>query len=259
MNFTVEAKEEVLRYLARGEKIAAIKYLCDTFLISVEEAKALVEAAELENSASVPQKPKAVSTTLDGELKSKVIQHLQQRNKIGAVKEVKASLRINLKDALLMVEEVERELDPTAQPIQIRLGGCAGRVFRLVSFVFLTIGLLFMGVAGVVYYLQTETIANGQTVIGKVVELRSGDESGVAPVIAYEWNGQQMHHYSNMYSSPPSYELDEEVPVIVNTLDPRDVLIDTFSDRWLLIVIIGTIGLFFAGFGAIFVFAGRKI
>jgi hypothetical protein len=40
--------------------------------------------------------------------------------------------------------------------------------------------------------------------------------------------------------------------------NPEDVIVNTFSDRWLLIVIFGGIGSFFMLFWGLFMFTGRK-
>ena len=72
----------------------------------------------------------------------------------------------------------------------------------------------------------------------------SADRS-IAPVIEYEWKGTQKQHESNTYSSPPAYELGEEVELFVNLEDPNQASVNTFTDRWLLIIIFDSIGTVF--------------
>lgn len=51
------------------------------------------------------------ATTLDGPLKTEVVRLLQNRRKLEAVKYVQNHLYIGLNEALMMVEEVEKEIN----------------------------------------------------------------------------------------------------------------------------------------------------
>lgn len=258
MSITAEAKKEVERLLRGGQKIQAIKYLRDTFDIALPESKLLVEALEKElASPSINSPAENAGTALSGDLKAEVTRLLQAGKKIEAVKYVKTDLRTGLKEALAFVEEVEREINPDAVPANMKLGGCFGGGFRIVGWVFGSIGLLFMLVAGIIYYLQLKTIEKSDQVTGIVVDFQSSG-SGSSPVIAYEWQGQKRQYHSSTSSNPPAYEMNEEVPMYVNHDNPADVIVDTFTDRWLLMAIFGGLGSFFTLFSAIFMFASRK-
>jgi ribosomal protein L7/L12 len=259
MSITAEARQEVERLLKRGEKLPAIKYLCDTFNITLAESKMLVEALEKEISVRevVHVAQTIATTTLRGDLKMEVSNLLRAGKKIEAVKKVKESLRMGLKESLMLVEEVEKEINPNFKPMTVGTG-CLRGGFKMFSIFFGFVGLVMAGIAMLLAYLQSETIENAEQVSGRVVELRSGSGSGTAPVIAYEWEGKPKLYTSSTYSTPPAYEINEEVPMYVNRNDPDDVLVDTFSDRWLVIVIFGGIGAFFILFSALFMFVGRK-
>jgi ribosomal protein L7/L12 len=265
MSLTSEAKKEVERLLQSGQKIQAVKYLHDTFNISLLDAKTLVEAVEREQTPAQPtgefsstgfSSSTSSQTALDGPLKAQVKALLISNKKIEAVKLVKTELNTGLKEALVMVEEVHKEVDPNYQSVTIGTG-CLGNTFKLMSVIFGFIGLLFLGIAAGIYYFQSKTINNSDLVQGRVIDIQySGD--GAAPVITYVSGGKHRTWSSNTFSKPPAHDLNEQVAMYVNKDDPEDVIVDTFIDRWLLITIFGSIGLVFSLFTIGFMMAGRK-
>lgn len=262
MSITTEAKNEVQRLLRLHRKIEAIKYLRDTFSVSLQESKILVEAVEKElltTNSTIPSTSaeRSFSTTLDGPLKAQVISLLLENKKIEAVKIVKTELSTRLKEALVLVEKVDKEINPNYRSVNLGTG-CLGGGFKVFTLIFGSIGLLLIGIAGLVYYFQNQTIENSDTIQGVVVDFSAKSGGTVAPVIAYIWNGEKKLYYSSAYTNPPAYEMDERVYIFVNRSDPEDVVVDTFSDRWLAITIVGGLGSFFLLFCALFMFAGRK-
>jgi ribosomal protein L7/L12 len=258
MSITTEAKTEVQRLLQQQQKVQAIKYLCDTFGISLQESKILVEAAEMELSArAVAITNQTSSTSLSGPLKHEVTALLQINKKIEAVKRVKSELNTSLKEALVLVEEVDKETNPNYRSVNLD-SGCLRGGLKAFAVIFGLIGVIFLGIVGIIYYLQNQTINNSITTSGIVVDFRIQDGSGSAPVISYQLNSEKKLYYSSTYSTPSAYDLNEEVSLFINRSDPDDVIVDTFSDRWLLITIFGGIGSFFLLFCALFMFAGRK-
>jgi ribosomal protein L7/L12 len=264
MSITSEAKKEVQRLLLGGHKLQAIQYLTETFGVSSEEALMLVEAVEEQNETTedltdndLHEDDEISMTALEGELKNKVIALLPDR-KIEAVKLVKAELNVGLKEALEMVEEVQQEIDPNFTPSGTT-SGCLAGGFTIFKLVFGFIGLAFLGVAGGIYYFQSQTIANSDLVNGKVVDLVYSTDGGSAPVISYPWQGKEKLYHSNTYSTPPAYKIDEIVPMYVNRNDATDVVVDTFSDRWLLIFIFGLIGFIFTAITVVILFFQKSI
>jgi ribosomal protein L7/L12 len=257
---TSEAKKEVERLVRQGQKLQAIKYLMDTFGTTLDESKTLTETVELEiaaETAAIPPNIAQVSASrIPANLRAEVFRLLQAKKKIDAIKLVKKELNTGLKEAAELVEEVEKEINPNYRSVKVNTG-CIGGGFKLVGIFFGLIGFLLIAVAGIIYYFQSETIENSDRVTGVVIGFETSG-NGTAPVIAYSQNGQQKQYSSSTYSSPPAYELNEEVPLFVNRDNPDDVVVDTFSDRWLLIVVFGGIGAVFALFTVLFLFVGRK-
>src|SRR5688500_14725072 len=115
MSITSEAKQEVVRLLALNKKIEAVKYIKETFQVSLLDAKKLVEAIEqeltsgqisIDVNASPPSAQATTPTQLSDEARQKVEQLLQAGKKIEAVKFVNNTYKRGLKNALTSVEEV---------------------------------------------------------------------------------------------------------------------------------------------------------
>lgn len=254
MSITQEAKQEVQQLLAAGQKQLAVQYLSDTFQISEDEANVLVNALENES-----QSLKSSTTILTGDIKIKVIDFLKVNKKMEAIRYVREKTGAQLKSALELVEEVEKEINPNFKSA----GGCVGGVFKLVSLFFFGVSFLLLGGAGLSYYMEEESIKKSDLIKGRVISLTpSDDHDGTqtyAPVVGYEWNGKDRTYHSNMYSYPPAYEVDEEVELYVNREDPDSVYINSFSDRWLVVTILGGIGSVFLVIAIILTVVGRKV
>lgn len=242
MSITREAIDEVENLLQKGEKLGAIKHLKDTYGLSLQESKVLVETldAKMKGSA-VPEHPNP-HPELQGESREKVRSFLEEGNKIAAIKYVKETLNLSLKSAREFVDQTEKGLDvPTLKP-SVPMKAAAG----VVTFIFAGLGIVFVVIAAGMFFNQTKSIANSDRVTGKVIRLKTqSGGGGTAPVIEYEWNGQMWMHASTVYTSPAAYAIDEEVPLFVNREDPADITLDTFVDRWVGIMIFGFLGIMF--------------
>src|SRR5688572_8079853 len=141
---TQDIKEEVEKILRSGDRDRAIRYLRDSFSISLQEATVLVEALEREQGIIVAQPtPQQDPTARDGALKTEVARLLQDGRKMEAIKHVRAKLHVGLKEALVMVDEVARQVNPNY--VSFNATGCLQSVARgfgiflmIVSFMCLT-------------------------------------------------------------------------------------------------------------------------
>jgi len=258
MPISSEAKQEVERFIRSGQKIEAIKYLCDTFQVSLADGKLLVESVEAEmHSATTAASPSFTTpATLAGDTKMEVQRLLRDRKKLEAVKYVRLQTQAGLKEALEMVEEVEREINPNAKPLSVG-GGCLKSGVNGIAILFAAVALLLFIMAGIVYYRDAQIINQSAKINGRVVELLSR-KGTYAPVIAYTLNGKDYRYESTAYTKPSAYEIDEVVPMFVNPNNHEELVLDTFTDRWLAISIVGGIGLFFTFFAVIFRISSRR-
>jgi ribosomal protein L7/L12 len=256
---TSEAKQEVEKLLLAGQKTRAVEYLVYTYKLSLQDAQLLVETLEAE-IASTAQRAAAAgapSTTLEGTMKAVVIRLLNKNKKMEAVKHVKNTLGTGFKEALFLVEEVARETNPN--DVSSNATGCLRHIAKGLGIFFGLIALLLLIAVGLIYYFQAQSIRNSDLVPGRVTEMRQLEEGPSAPVIDYEWAGDKRSYASDTYSSPPEYQVGQSVTLYINREEPEDILINTFSDRYALLVGLGVIGAVFGAISIVFLyFASRK-
>jgi ribosomal protein L7/L12 len=255
---TSEAKQEVEKLLHDGQKSQAVQYLSNTFQVSLDDARMLVETLEMEIAARTPVASTTQfnsGTTLDGPVKQEVIRLLEQRQKIEAVKYVKNHLRTGLKEALLWVEEVARETDPNYSAFNAT--GCVRGFIKAIGVFLAFVALMFFIGTAVIYYFQERSVSRSDLVEGKVTEVQYLEEGQAAPVISFQWKGKQRSYASNTYSDPPDYRVGQAIPIYVNREEPDDVLINTFEDRYALLVGLGVIGAVFGGFAIVCLYFAR--
>jgi hypothetical protein len=53
--------------------------------------------------------------------------------------------------------------------------------------------------------------------------------------------------------------MNEEVELYINSANPDSVIVNTFTDRWIVIVVFGSIGLVFLLFTLGFAYGGGKV
>ncbi|HEX8039531.1 MAG TPA: DUF3592 domain-containing protein [Chryseosolibacter sp.] len=200
---------------------------------------------------------------MSSEAKKEVETFLLEGQKIAAIRYLTETCGFTSQESTLLVDALEKDLrrqpDNTgASPRNPRgtersgtraATGSDSRTPEIIVYVFAGIGLLFIGVAALLYYQQSGLIRKSDPAKGKVVRLRTGNGSGSAPVVEYEWRGNKYTYTSATYSSPPAYTIGELVPIYVNRDDPGDIIIDTFLDRYFLITIFGGMGFLFVAIG----------
>lgn len=194
---TQDVKEKVERFLRAGERDHGIKYLQNTFNISSQDAGVLVDALENEISPA----PSAAPVRPDDP----------------------ATTRPDVSKVVVQI-------------IRTEASGCLQTVAKGLGVFLMIISIVFLVAAATIYFLQSMSINKSDRVIGVVREMRSNDNGASAPVLEFEWRGNKRSYESTYYSMPPEYHLGEEVFLFVNRDDPEDITIDTFIDRWALIV-----------------------
>lgn len=113
------------------------------------------------------------------------------------------------------------------------------------------VSFLLLAIAALLFYFDQRAANRYMKVEGVV--LRNQFNNGMArPVISYSWEGKELIYAGNTYTNPPAFERGERVELFVNPADPEDVYVNSFTGRFLAMVIVGGIGLFFLGFLALF-------
>lgn len=274
MSISSEAKQEVARLLTAGQKNEAITYLQETFQISLIDAKALVEVVEKQLDAPPPSwdmpaadvQPKAFETRLDndpttdtvwGPIREEVKSLIIAGKKIEAVKLVKNHFGKGLKEALEMVDEVQKEIDPSLVPASSR-SGCGKILFRVLAILFGVVAFIMFAITAIGWWAIEDQIKQSDRVKGRVVNLIQTAEGNYSPVVSYEWQGTSSEYTGTFSSNPPDYAIGDEVDLFVDRENTSNIMIDSFTDRWLGLIIFAGIGLFFTFFTVLLAFAARR-
>jgi ribosomal protein L7/L12 len=276
MSITSEAKQEVARLLTAGQKNEAITYIQETFQISLIDAKALVEVVEKElntigptfntPTSDVPQPPITLDTrvetdlnidTIGEPLKEEVKRLIIDGKKIEAVKLVKEQFGKGLKEALEMVDQVQKEIDPSLIPASSK-SGCTKNLLRGIAVLFGIAAFVMIVLSALAWWAIDDQVSRSDHIKGKVVNLNQTTDGMYAPVISYEWKGAAKEYTSTFSSNPPDYSIGDEIYVLVDRENEDNIMLDTFTDRWLGLLIFAGIGLFFTFFTVMLAFAARR-
>jgi hypothetical protein len=242
MAFNRETLLDTRRLLEAGRKADAKKNLQYTIGLSGREAEALIRLFEQElGKKSETPTGQYKATPMDGPLKAGVATLLLDKGKlVEAIDFIKSHRKITLAECMTMIEEVEKEFGAQYQKrsktnIQLRR-------FPPLLFIPLAIGVAFSAFSAYLLYTQHEMIASSDRIIGQVVDMHYQYKGGSAPIIEFDWEGQKLIHQSSIHSKNPVYSINEDVPLYVNRTNPKEVIIDTFVDRWSIPGILGLIG-----------------
>ncbi|MEQ8244618.1 DUF3592 domain-containing protein [Fulvivirga sp.] len=181
--------------------------------------------------------------------KQEVRQLLIEGRKIEAIKYIRENFGLDLLQSKTLVEHVEADIEPwefknasRSAPAKPLKAGCAGKG---IAIIFGSIGAIMLSIAIYIYYTDAEQIERSELVIGTVVSNPS------QPTIEYEYKGETYQYHSDVQSNPPSYDMGEEVEVYVDTDNPNNAIINTITERWFAIIILGIIGTVFTGVAAL--------
>lgn len=190
--------------------------------------------------------------------KNEAIQLLKQ--KYGASdEEAEQLLKLALKESFTPIDFFKRAA--IAGTTGITKGkGCKQTLFGMIAFGFGFFGIpMLLAAAGILIY-QFYFISNSTRLIGTVVVSEESYNSNTEyrAVISYQVNSETYSTQSSVTSNTPQYYVNDPVPLFVNNENPNDVLIDNFFERWLMITIIGSMGLFFTILMIVFIKMSKK-
>lgn len=139
--------------------------------------------------------------------------------------------------------------------------GCKQTIFKYVGISMGFIGIPPLLIAIAAYFYMDQQIKDGELTIGIVVELRPyveyGKPTDYTPIIDYEFNGKPYSMEAPVYSDSPEFSLGEQVELYVDRDDPDSVLINTFTQKWFMVILIGSFGGFFTIGMIVFLFLSR--
>lgn len=145
--------------------------------------------------------------------------------------------------------------------------GSAGGFLFIMMGIFLLIGLILLYL-GFAFFLRKRASLQKLTesVTGTVTELfsqrmtgsRGGYYTGTAPIVSFRTqSGEDMQFRSSVFSSPPAYQVGQEVTVIYDPFQPQTAIIRSslFLEFWFVPLILWGLGTIFSLVGIILLFA----
>lgn len=240
-----QAKIKVKDFIARGQKIEAIKYLRENYPLSLPEAKNWIDylsgETTVEPGAALPK----AKSPLTAVAREKVRSMVRAGKQLQAIKYLRDKYQLSLGQAKELVDTATNESGVKPAFTFIVQGVIA-------YYIFAGIGTVFLVVAAYLYWQDYKITHDSIVVSGKVVELQYGSvdrESGAKPVVSYQWKGQSKLYYGSIYSNPPAVEVGDKVDLIVSRNNPDQATLNIFSERYLFMIVFGFLGLIFALIG----------
>lgn len=196
------------------------------------------------------------------EQKEHAIELIEMGNQLDAVRYLQETLDITSEQALILAEkleeETESELEKEFKSMQDEMHQKPSiNIGRLVGGIFMGLGVIMLAIAAYFIVSNYKFSERAITVKGKVIDYNSyesrNDDGGsttmYTPTFEYEFQSKTYTHKSTTSSSSQDYELDELVDVLVDPDNPKEILIDSFWEKWFVSVLLGFLGTLFTGMG----------
>jgi hypothetical protein len=191
------------------------------------------------------------------EQKEHVISLLEVGQKLEAVRYLQRLHNLDAEQALTLTEKIEFEINSSEQH-ETSDAGSSFNVAKIVGTVFLSIGLLLLGLSLFFGFKAYRFKHNAFSIPGKVIDLKpsqslSSDKKEritmYAAVIEYTFYGHQYQYISNENYSTPPYNKGDSIALLVDRSNPGEPVINSFFNQWFVTVLLGSLGLIFAAVG----------
>ncbi len=202
--------------------------------------------------------------TLTPEQKDHAVELIEMGDKLEAVRYLQQTLYITVEQALILAEKLEEEVETSPLPDELQSFEEIGdqqpgiNVGRLVGIIFMSIGGIILAVVAYLAVSNYKFAQRALPVKGKVVDYNhyespnskgGGSTLMYTPIFEYSFNGKPYQYKSSTSTSSQEYEIGETVEILVDPLEPQIPLINTFWEKWFLSVLLGFMGVLFAGMG----------
>ncbi len=178
--------------------------------------------------------------------KQEAIELLQKRYGATA-EEAEQLLKLAIKESYTPVQVVKRFIASTPKSADGR--GCKQQAFHMIAIIFGFLAVPLILISIVMYVYNDYQIKHSDLIIGKVTAINTytsyGEDPKLFPVITYRVGIHQYDFEAPVYSDTPEFEVGEEVELFVHRDDPESVIINTFTQRWFMILLVAPFGLFF--------------
>lgn len=180
---------------------------------------------------------------------------------LAAVKMLQESLNMNLEEAHRMVEQLSSKIKKQRPTEVVSSQKSGGNAFPIVGIAFVSVGLLLLGI-GIYLYQSNQNFKEYaiplQAVVIDYQEYRKDGSTTYSCVYEYEYAGKSYKITSSTSSTHPAFNIGEEVEILVDPENPSKILINSFVEEWLGILILAGMGIMFSVLGMVFLMIFRK-
>jgi hypothetical protein len=126
----------------------------------------------------------------------------------------------------------------------------------LLNLAFGAMGLLFIGIAVVIWMRTREFISKAQETKGTVVRMlsKSGSKGGIiyAPVYQFRTiDGRTIEVEESIYSKPPQFQEGQSVDILYEPQNPEGARVKKWMNLYSLPLVLGGMGVIFVGIGIV--------
>jgi hypothetical protein len=169
---------------------------------------------------------------------------LQSGDKLGAVRFLQQTYSLTAEEALTLAEQLERH-DTAVQPPTTE----KNNPLRWVGIIFTIGGFLLLSAGFIFGFRDYKFTATAIPISGTVVSIEP--PPGYQPVIEYVITGTPYRVTGEKLSSERVFVVGQEVELLVDPRKPQEARLNSFFDRWFLVVMLASIGLVFSIIGFI--------
>jgi hypothetical protein len=198
------------------------------------------------------------------EQKEHIEELIESGEKLEAIRYAQQTFGLDAEQAITMVERLEQHLETVVdaeleQSIK-ELKTSTSNLPNIVGGIFSTIGLILIVLAawfGYRSYSFLEIAVPVPGIVKEFKETREYDKEDRSeytlfwPIVNYHFESKDYTWQSNVGSSSPSYEIGDQIPLLIDPAKPGQPEENSFFSNWFLPLLLGSVGLIFAGVGIV--------
>lgn len=217
-----------------------------------------------------------MKTDVTEEQKEHLESLIESGEKLEAIRYAQQTFHLDAEQAITMVERLEKDLegesDAELERATKELTASTAKLPGIIGGTFTVVGVILIALAtyfgyGSYSFLQEAVAVPGIVKEFKEREVRNTDRDSdtygnmytlFSPILQYHYEGKDYTFESPYGSSAPAYAIGDQIPLLVNPVQPDHPEEDSFMNNWFVTMLLGALGLIFAGVGMIVMRAFKK-
>ncbi|HMJ68890.1 MAG TPA: DUF3592 domain-containing protein [Cyclobacteriaceae bacterium] len=205
-----------------------------------------------------------MTTEVTEEQKDHLEDLIQSGEKLEAIRYAQQTFGLDAEQAITMVEKLEQQIEGNTEAEleeSIKdLNSSTAKLPKILGGIFSSIGLLLLVLAvwfGNKSYSFLEKAVPVPGIVKDFTETKEYNKEERReytlfwPIVQYHYEGRDYTWKSNVGSSSPSYDIGNQIPLLIDPAKPGDPEEDSFFSNWFLPLLLGAVGMVFAGVGII--------